>query len=297
MKALEQCNAKFLFVWSRTATTGWALLNVLSVALLVYYAFPAISGNAFWTLGVWNPAAHSYGILPMLFGTLVCAALAMSIAFPLGVFSALGLKFLVPKNLQPPLQMPIEMLAGIPSLLFGLLGLIVIGPALLEFLEPLGIATDANFLTGGVVLAFMLLPYTTAHALEALHAVAQSEVTAFDALGGQRIYFVCYAVIPKTWRMLLASGWQAWSRALGEAVALSLVVGRADVPVGSFIDSVVSPGQTLATKLAGPELFLSWSDSNYRAAVLGLCLLLLCAAVGSSLFFRRKSMDFVTVPQ
>jgi phosphate transport system permease protein len=253
----------------------------------------------------WNPEIGEFGIISMLAATIFCAVAANFLIFPVGLVTAFCIRFFVPQKIQSKLLAPLELLAAVPSLVFGMIGLAYVGPQLLEWFQgsnlelflkeyfSLTVTTDANLFTGSLVLALLLLPYTVVFSYEASKIVTPEETLAADSLGLRRLFFITKVALPAARTALVAAFFQCLSRALGEAVALSLVIGRADVifsnqnssSIQSRLSSFVfSPGQTFATKLAGPELFLGWSQPQYRAALLSLVLILFIITSGMYVF-------------
>jgi phosphate transport system permease protein len=271
-------------------------------SLLLWNIYPIASNLEILFSEQWNPEAGQFGVFSMLIGTIACALVANLLVFPIGVATAFCIRFTVIESLQRKLLLPLELLAAVPSLVFGMIGLAYVGPELFQMYqnsfvsgfmqEKFGIAlvTDANFITGSLVLALLLLPYSVVYCFEVAKGIVAEELMAADSLGVRRLFFVVKVALPQLRWGLVASFMQCLSRALGEAVALSLVIGRADTifrlnefsSSQKFVSIFLNPGQTLATKLAGPELFLSWSDSTYRAAILSL---VLCLFAVTALFF------------
>jgi ABC-type phosphate transport system permease subunit len=261
--------------------TGLVLLTVLSV--VTWLAWPSFDSVHFLTGTLWNPRASEFGILPMLWGSIVCTTIGTCIALPLGAITSVGCRFLVPKLVAKAILWPIEALASIPSVLFGMLGLMVLAPNFVTLIQPIiGSANETSLIVGGLVLGCMLIPYTTSYCRVAMTQISLEEVNLADALGLHRSYFIRAVVWPKCRAAIATAGLQSWSRGMGEAIALSMIIGRADVTLSE--SKFMSAGQTLATKLSSPELFLSWETPVHRGAMMSLVLIMLVITVGVSSF-------------
>ncbi len=260
-------------------------------------ALPALHrfGAAFVVSAAWDPTQDSFGALPFLLGTLVTSAEAMALALPVGLGAAIFLSEMAPPRLRAFVRFPIEMLAAIPSVVVGLWGLFVLAPPLRDHVEPLfartglpifaGTPVGVGLLAAGLVLAVMVLPTVTSLSLEALTAVPRAQREGFYALGATRWETVRRGVLPAARSGLFGAAVLALGRALGETMAVAMVVGNSpDMP-----RSLLSTGSTLASVIAN-EFTEAVSDLHQAAlAELGLLLLgvTLLLSIAGRLLMRR----------
>jgi len=274
-----------------------ALASVAGVALAAIVAFLVIgvrSGPLHWADLVlsssWAPASGQFGAAAMIFGTAVVAALAMAIAAPVGWAAAVAIVELAPRRWQRPLRSTSELLAVVPSIVYGLLGIAFIRPVIATLA---GVPGGDSLLAAAVVLAVMVLPTVVAVSADALAGVPRSTREAAAACGLTRTEVIRAAVLPMARRGMGAAVLLGLARAMGEAIAVFLVVGRADgrLPTspGDVLTRLVRPGQTLTTKLNGPESLLAGTAGAHWAALCGLGLLLLAAVALLTVAGQRRS--------
>jgi phosphate transport system permease protein len=214
-------------------------------------------GPAFLVGTTWNPVTHDFGVLPAIYGTVVVAAVGLVLAVPIGVGAAIYLVELAPRWLSAPVSFLIEMLAAIPSVIIGLWGLFVVVPLIRQFEsavgKPLGFlpifsgpAFGIGLLAAGVLLAVMVLPIITAVTRDVIRAVPQSQREAMLALGATRWETIARAVLPYGASGIVGAIILALGRALGETLAVSMVVGN----TFKISPSLFAPGTTLASLIA-----------------------------------------------
>ena len=254
-----------------------ALLGVLLVAGFVavgLHAGPVAWGRLLGTT-TWYPTGALFGAGAMLYGTAVVSVVALGLAVPVGWSAAVGLHEHLPSSTGRWLRSAVELLAAVPSIVYGLVGIAVVRP----FVAAVGdVPGGDSLLAAGLVLAVMVLPTVVAVSIDALAAVPEQVREAAAALGLTRTEVVRSAVLPLARRGMRGAVLLALARALGETIAVFLVIGRADrgVPGPShLLASLFEPGQTLTTKLGGPEPVLASAVGPQRAALCALALLLL----------------------
>lgn len=246
-------------------------------------ALPAIRefGWDFVTSGEWNPVAGEFGALPFIFGTVVSSLLALLLAVPLAVGLAIFLTELAPRWLAAPIGFATELLAAIPSVIYGLWGIFVLVPWLREAIQqplaerfgdviPLfrGPAYGASLLAGGVILAIMVVPFISAVSREVLAAVPRDQREAALALGATRWEMTWQVALPYALPGVVGAVILGLGRALGETMAITMVVGnRAEISASLF-----APGYTMASVLANE--FAEASSELYLAALMEIGLLL-----------------------
>lgn len=273
-----------------TAAAAAGLALLLIVAFLVV---GATSGPLSWgrllTSPQWDPPRGRFGATAMIWGTAAVAVIALVLATPVGWAAAVAVNEIAPRRWRRPLRSGAELLAVVPSVVFGLIGVTYVRP----FVSRLfGAPGGDSLLAAGLVLAVMVLPTIVAVSVDALAGVPDEVREAASACGLTRIEVVRSAVLPQARRGMRAGLLLALARALGETVAVFLVVGRADgrAPrsVGGALDLLVRPGQTLTTKLNGPESVLAGTTGAHWAALSGLGLILLVGVGALTVLGQRR---------
>ncbi|HAZ08796.1 MAG TPA: phosphate ABC transporter permease subunit PstC, partial [Elusimicrobia bacterium] len=178
-------------------------------------------GLAFLWTSTWDPVSDVFGVLPFLYGTAVSSLLALLIAVPLGVGAAIFLTELAPKRLADILMFAIELLAAVPSVILGLMGIFILVPGMRALGAPYGV----GMLTAGLILAFMVLPYITTITREVLLTVPRPLKEAMYALGATRWEVVRGVSLPFARSGIVGAVFLALGRALGETMAVTFVIG------------------------------------------------------------------------
>jgi len=236
---------------------------VVGIALAVFAAaWPAFSklGLSIITSSDWDVAAGHFGAAPALFGTLVSSAVALIIATPLAIGIAIFLSEFSPLWLRQPVGFLVDLLAAIPSVVYGLWGIFVLIPMLRQHVMPFlrdtlhlgatplfsGPAYGPSMLAAGIILAIMALPYISSVSREVLMAVPRSQREAALALGATRWEMIRDAVIPYAKSGIIGGIMLGLGRALGETMAVTMVIGnRAEISASLF-----APGYTMASLIA-----------------------------------------------
>lgn len=239
---------------------------------------------------MWDPASGSFGAAAMIWGTAAVAVVALALAAPVGWAAAVAIVELSPVRWRRSLRAGAELLAVVPSIVYGLVGIAYVRP----FVSDLaGVPGGDSLLTGGLVLAVMILPTIVAVSADALADVPSTCREAAAACGLTRTEVIRRAVLPTARRGMGAAALLALARALGETIAVFLVVGRADgrfpSGVADLAERLVRPGQTLTTKLNGPESVLAGTSGAHWAALCSLGLILLGAVVLLTVMGQRRS--------
>lgn len=238
--------------------------------------------NFFFT-ETWDPVAGDFGAWPFIFGTLVTSVVSLLIAVPLGVGAAIFLAELAPPKLSSSLTFVSDMLAAVPSVIYGLLGVFLLVPLMRTSIEPglkavlgflpffQGPAYGIGFLTASIVLAIMIVPFVLSVSREVLLAVPRDQREAALALGATKWESTWRVVVPAARIGIFGSVFLALARALGETMAVTMVIGN-NPRVSS---SLFSPGYTIAAVLANE--FSEATGNLYLSALieLGLVLFLL----------------------
>jgi phosphate transport system permease protein len=270
-------------------TTACALIVpalVIAIAIAIFEAaWPAFAKNglSIITSSEWDVGAGHFGAAPALFGTLVSSAVALVIAAPLAIGVAVFLSEFAPKWLRTPVGFLVDLLAAVPSVVYGLWGIFVLIPLLREHVMPFlrdrlhlgatpfftGPAYGPSMLAAGIILAIMALPYISAVAREVLLAVPRSQREAALALGATRWEMIRDAVIPYARSGIIGGIMLGLGRALGETMAVTMVIGnRPEISASLF-----APGYTMASLIAN-EFSEATNDMHLSALM----------AVGAVLF-------------
>ncbi|MFF8604596.1 phosphate ABC transporter permease subunit PstC [Streptomyces sp. NPDC015346] len=272
--------------------TGTFSVVLTLLVLIGYLATGIASGDVDWLTLIgdptWSSVNGAFGALAMIYGSVVVCVLALALAVPVGWAAAIALSEYLPPRLARHLRLSIELLAAVPSIVYGLIGIMVIRP----FVAGLGdVPGGDSLLAAGLVLAVMIMPTIVAVSVDALAAVPDRYREAAYALGLTRREVVKSAVLPRARSGMRAGVLLGLARGLGEAIAVFLVVGRADgrLPdsVGDFFSSLLRPGQTLTTKLAGPEPMLAGTSGPHFAALCGLGIILLALVAAATVWGTR----------
>ncbi|MGH9164020.1 MAG: PstC family ABC transporter permease, partial [Acidimicrobiales bacterium] len=265
-----------------------ALAAAALVAIVVFILAGLASGPVHWGVllssSVWDPASGQFGAAAMIFGTAVVAVVALALAAPVGWAAALAINELAPPRWRRSLRAGAELLAVVPSIVYGLIGIAFLRPFVARLAHVPG---GDSLLAAGLVLAVMVLPTIVAVSTDALAGVPDDLRQAAAACGLKSSEVIRAAVLPAARRGMGAAALLAMARALGETIAVFLVVGRADGRmlrgVGDLWSRLVRPGQTLTTKLNGPESVLAGTSGAHWAALCALGLLLLASVAAITL--------------
>ena len=259
---------------------------VIAIAVAIFAAaWPAFAklGLSIVTSSDWDVAAGHFGAAPAVFGTLVSSAIALVIATPLAIGVAIFLSEFSPAWLRQPVGFLVDLLAAIPSVVYGLWGIFVLIPLLREHVMPFfrdtlhlgstpffsGAAYGPSMLAAGVFLAIMALPYISAVSREVLMAVPRSQREAALALGATRWEMIRDAVVPYARSGIIGGIMLGLGRALGETMAVTMVIGnRPEISA-----SLLAPGYTMASLIAN-EFSEATNDLHLSALM----------AVGAALF-------------
>ncbi|MGA2368580.1 MAG: phosphate ABC transporter permease subunit PstC [Dehalococcoidia bacterium] len=261
------------------------IIVVILVALLIVLnidAMPAIQkfGLSFLTSLNWDPVQELFGALPAIYGTLLSSIIALIIAVPISMGSAVFLSELAPAWIREPASFLIEMLAAIPSVIVGLWGLFVLVPFIRSPIEGwlgnhLGFLTlfqgppfGVGFLAAGIILAVMVIPIISAVSRDVMRAVPVTQREAMYALGATRWETIYKTVLPYCRSGLLGATILGLGRALGETMAVTMVIGNSY----ALTASLFSPGVTIASKIASE--FSEASGDIYIGSLVELALVL-----------------------
>jgi phosphate transport system permease protein len=237
----------------------------------------------------WDVSRSIYGAWPLVVGTLITAAIALSIGVPVAIATALYITELSPRRLRQPLTILVELLAAVPSVVYGLWGIKVLAPKLqpveqwvtdtFGFLPFVGGQVSIpNYFVAGLILAIMILPIVSAISREVISTVPAEHKEAALALGATRWEMIRMAVMPYSRAGISGAAMLGLGRAIGETIAVTIVIGNAP-QVG---DTIFSQGYTLAAVIAN-EFGEAASNETHRAALIaaGLVLFLLTLVINA----------------
>jgi phosphate transport system permease protein len=259
---------------------------LLITVLLVYYLWSGseltrhkFGFNFIWTQ-VWDPLGEQYGALTFIFGTVVTSAVALIISVPLGLGAAVFLAELAPRRLSSNMTFLIELLAAVPSVIYGLLGIFLLLPALESYVVPAlkavlgalpifaGPFYGVSIFSASIVLSVMIVPFIVSVSREVLLVVPTDQREASLALGATTWETTWQVVIPYARRGIYGSIFLALARALGETMAVTMVIGN----TAKIQSSLLAPGYTIAAVIAN-EFAEATSDTYLQALTeLGLVL-------------------------
>ena len=259
---------------------GGVIISLIDGSLPAFRAF----GLNFLFEERWNPVTERFGALAPIYGTLVTSFIAMLIAVPIGLLIAVFLTELCPMWLRRPIGIAIELLAGIPSIIYGIWGLFVFAPFLQETLQPFLIAVFGNIpvlsalfagppygigiLTAGLILAIMVLPFVTSISRDVFDAVPTVLKEAAYGIGCTTWEVVRYVVLPYARVGVIGGVMLGLGRALGETMAVTFVIGNAH----RVSSSLLAPGTTISATIANE--FTEAVGDLYTSSLIALGLIL-----------------------
>jgi len=273
---------------SMTRTAALAVLLLLGgvILSLIIGSLPALHafGLDFITTEIWNPVTEKFGALAPVYGTLVTSAIAMLIAVPVGLLVAFFLTELCPLWLRRPIGIAIELLAGIPSIIYGIWGLFVFAPFLQQTLQPFlidafgsipvlatlfaGPPYGIGMLTAGLILAIMVLPFITSISRDVFDAVPPVLKEAAYGVGCTTWEVFRSVVLPYARVGVIGGVMLGLGRALGETMAVTFVIGNAH----KISASILHPGTTISAAIANE--FTEAVGDLYTSSLIALGLIL-----------------------
>lgn len=269
-----------LFRWLLTATVAFVLVALATAALSMLWGGREVlqtEGLSFFYSSEWNPVENKYGALAPIYGTIVTAVIAMLIAVPVSFGIAFFLTEVAPRWLRGPVGTAIELLAGIPSIIYGMWGLFVLVPVMTEYGTPWlndhigtipyigvffrGPPLGIGVLTAGFVLAIMVIPFISSVMREVFLTVPQRLKESAYALGSTKWEVSWDIVLPYTRSAVIGGIFLGLGRALGETMAVAFVIGN----TVSLSASLLEPGTTIAALIAND---FGEATETYRSALL-----------------------------
>jgi phosphate transport system permease protein len=273
----------FLFKYGvlLVALSIFGVTLLIGIQLVIHSRLPIEKfGFSFIWRTVWDPVGEQFGGLTFLYGTLVTSFIALLLAVPIGLSMAIFLSELSPEWLSSPISFMVELLAAIPSVIYGIIGIFILVPWMRNSGEPFlkvtlgflpffkGTPYGVGMLTAGVILAIMILPFIISVSREVLLAVPSTQREAILSLGATRWEMIWVAVLPFARSGIMGSVFLALARALGETMAVTMVIGnRPDIKLSLF-----EPAYTMAAVIAN-EFTEATSDFYIQSLIeIGLIL-------------------------
>jgi phosphate transport system permease protein len=266
----------FLFALLVLLILGGVIVALIDGALPVFRTF----GLSFFVTEVWNPVTERFGALAPIYGTLVTSAIAMLVGIPVAFGVAIFITEICPLWLKRPLATMIELLAAIPSIIYGIWGLFVFAPFVQQYIQPAIIDTfgqipgigalfagpplGIGILTAGFILAIMVLPFISSIMRDVFETVPPMLKESAYGLGATRTEVVLRVVLPFTRIGVVGGIMLGLGRALGETMAVTFVIGNAH----NISASILQPGTTISASLAN-EFTEAFSDL-YRSSLIAL---------------------------
>ncbi len=246
INSIKEKSAKWGFLLC--AFFSLCLLAIIVVFLFAYgspFLFRYGVGNFLFGMS-WNPLGNpaSYGVWPMIVATIYVTALSALVGCVFGLFVAIALFAFIPKKLVRPIRALIDLLAGIPSVIYGLFGLIVVVPFIRDYLSSNGVGY--GILAASIILSIMILPTMVGVSLDALNSVDKAYYEGALSLGSSRAQAIFKVMVPSAKRGILAACVLSTGRALGETMAVIMVIGGSS----QLPTSLTQPVRTLTTNIA-----------------------------------------------
>jgi len=295
MKSLRQLRRKVLDIIIRNYSKLWLIIIIILPFVFgvgLYIKSTSLLNdqllNNLLFSSDWKPMSHKFGFLPFIISSLWVSLLALALAGPICVFSAIHLSIYAPKKFLKFMQPVIDILAGIPSVIYGVWGILAIVPFIKDTLGPfIGIETYGySILAGAIVLAVMIIPFILNICIEVFESIPIQLQEASLSLGASRWYTVKYVLIKRAFPGIISAIGLGLSRAFGETMAVLMVVGN----VTAFPKSIFEPGYPLPALIAnnyGEMLSIPLYDSALMFAAFLLLIVVLFFNVLSRLLIIR----------
>ena len=243
---MSVCISKIGKAYALSSLIFSIVISLCIFFVLLVYSWDAITGQG-WSLFTfnWHPATGQYGILSMLYGSCIVTLIALVLAVPVGLLTALYIAEILPNQYRIIIKSILELLAGIPSILYGLIGVAFVSTWLEQWLL---LSSGRTILTAGLLLAIMILPTLITLSEDAFHNVPDQYRETARGLGLYRYEIILRCVLPMAKPDIVSAILLALGRALGETMAVMLVIGGIDkIPQPVF--NLLMPGQTITSKL------------------------------------------------
>jgi phosphate transport system permease protein len=257
--------ASVAFICIHVAVSGWPII--------AKYGLDFLLGQS------WNPGNSQFGVLPMITASVAATAAAMVVALPSGVLAAVFLAKIAPDRVSAVLRTFVDLLSGIPSVVYGLLGAILIVPKIFKIQSAAGLPAGGSLLAAAIMLAIMILPTIISVSETALRAVPKQYEDASLALGATKLQCVFKTTIPAAKSGITAGMALGIGRAAGEAMAVMMVAGNA-----AIMPSLLKPARLLTASI---PIEWAYSSGVHREALYGIGLVLFVFIMALNITVRR----------
>ena len=287
--------------WTRSASFGFTGLTLAvlvgMIGLFIWQSLPALkhAGVSYITGERWYFRNQEFGALAMIYAAFVVSFIALLLATPIGIGAALFTAEILPNRWRLPVKAAVELPAGVPSVVYGLLGILFLRNWIYNGLERFDLLSGDTLLTAGILLGVMILPTVMTLSDDALRSVPSTQRFAARGLGLTRAETAISVSLAQSWRGMVTALLLGLGRALGETIAVFLVVGRRDNALLESLFSLqplIEAGQTLTSKLGGSETNIAYGDPLHWATIIGLGLFLMiivtCITLIAARVTRRK---------
>jgi phosphate transport system permease protein len=276
IKVNSKIQDAILFYFLRIIALSVIGILIFIIFILLKSAFPSIlqNGLSFIFHKEWNPVENQFGALPFIFGTLITSLLALVIAAPVSILLALLISEYLPKKLSQILSIMVEMVAAIPSIVFGLWGIFFLSPFVKEFIAPFlkqyfgrlplfqGPCFGIGILTASIVLSIMIIPTIASVCRSVFELIPNHQKEASYALGATKFEMIKMAVLVPSISGISSAVILGLGRALGETMAVTMLIGNSP----TISSSLFSPGATMASVMAN-----EYTDANSPLHIASLC--------------------------
>ncbi len=291
MKSSRSISQETLFRFISGTSATFVVLVLFGISFLLFFkgikTFVDISPLRFIQDKIWNPEAYgrpSYGILPMIVSTFMVTSISMLIAVPVGIGSSIFISEVAPEKIKRILKTIVELIAGIPSVMLGFFGIVVIGPILVQIFK---IKSGLCALNGSILLAFMALPTIISISEDIISSLPHSYREASLALGATKWETIVYVVVPASMPGIISAILLGFGRAMGETMTVLMVAGNAS----SMPHSIFDPVQTMTATIAMELGEVASGTTHYHSLFLiGLILFIFSLIINLSAEGIKKRM-------
>jgi phosphate transport system permease protein len=273
------------YIFISTAITLLIVLIIIGTLFIKSYDAISTFGLDIFT-DVWNPDKGKFGILPMLYGSFIVTTISLLIAVPVGLFCALYLSEVLKPKYRLVLKSFLELLAGIPSVIFGLLGIAFVSPWIANIFH---LESGRTLLTGSLVLSMMILPMIVTLSDDTFNNISNDYRDASKALGLYPSEVIFNVILPIAYPNILQVILLALGRAVGETMAIMLLIGNKD-KIPAIITNILVSGQTITSKIGREISETPFGSLHFSALIfIGLILLLIVLfLVFATTFFPKN---------
>ncbi len=290
---IDEIAQKAMFVFT---IATFSMVLVIGLGLIINSA-PIFEHTSLWTLITstsWRPAANEFGFLPFIMGTLLVTGLAIILAFPLSLFTSIYISEFSNSKIKKIVFTVLDILAGIPSVVYGVWGTVFIVPIISDWLAPnfVDYSTGYSLLAGAVVLCIMILPLLTSLFVEIFSSVSNELRDAALALGATKWQTSKHVVIKKTLPGIIASIVLTTSRAFGETIAVLMVCGNIAIIPETIFDGVYPLTALIANNYGEMLSIPLYQSALMLAAFMLFIVVFVFNAISRAVIYRLESNEY-----